>query len=361
MSLAQKIVDEPDKKIEAVHAALVAINPSATPFRLDALEGLRSIRDAHGRFGIAGAKLAFEVERARESLRVLDPTDKFTVMGKLGLAVTPFSAISGAVKSVQQYGLAKEAAVEYLETRTDEARAKVIGTTAKLSATVVGTGLSSAESYVTGRKLLVTYLAAKKAFEAAAPLADRRIARTAGWAAAKHLLENGGRPTAEVLRALRVKAFDLGLSSKAIGDTLRGASVSSVERAVHASVAAKSSKLGINLAQGLGQATRPAARATLDAAAEAAGRATVKAGIKNAAGLAAKGLARFAPGLNIALAGLDSAMMYSTLKDPKASNTRKVASVVTMLGAWVSATNVPLVSQAGALVSMVSAFVGAFF
>ena len=225
----------------------------------------------------------------------------------------------------------------------------------------MGTGLSSAESYITGRKLLVTYLAAKKAFQAAAPLADTRIARTAGWAAAKHLLENGGRPTAEVLTVLRAKAFSFGLSDKIIGQTLRGASVASVERAVHASVAAKAAKLGIPLAQGLGQVSRPAARTALNTAAEAAGRATVSAGIESASGIAAKGLARFAPGINVALAVLDTAQMYSTLKDPKASATRKVASAVTVAGAWVSATNIPLVSQAGALVSMVSAFVGAFF
>jgi len=76
---------------------------------------------------------------------------------------------------------------------------------------------------------------------------------------------------------------------------------------------------------------------------------------------AARAAGRFAPGLNVAIAVADTAAAASTLADPNASVGRRVTSSVTALGSVAAATNIPLVSQAGAVVSTASSFVGAFF
>ena len=71
--------------------------------------------------------------------------------------------------------------------------------------------------------------------------------------------------------------------------------------------------------------------------------------------------ARFAPGVNIAMAAIDTGIAVATLADPKASTGSKVTSCITAAGSIVAATNIPVVSQIGAGVSIVSSFVGGFF
>ncbi|NVJ25809.1 MULTISPECIES: hypothetical protein [Myxococcus] len=75
----------------------------------------------------------------------------------------------------------------------------------------------------------------------------------------------------------------------------------------------------------------------------------------------ARAAGRFAPGLNVAIAAADTAAAASTLADPNASVGRRVTASVTALGSVAAATNIPLVSQTGAVVSTASSFVGAFF
>ena len=87
----------------------------------------------------------------------------------------------------------------------------------------------------------------------------------------------------------------------------------------------------------------------------------IKAGAKSAAGTLAKTAGRFAPGANIAIAAADTAKAVSTLRDPEASTGKKVTAGITALGSIAAATNIPVVSQAGAAVSAVSDFVGGFF
>ncbi len=89
------------------------------------------------------------------------------------------------------------------------------------------------------------------------------------------------------------------------------------------------------------------------------------AAVAKGAGLAAKGAGtlaklagRFAPGVNIALAGLDVATAAATWADPKASIASKVTSGITALGSIASATNIPIVSQVGAAVSVASTVAG---
>jgi hypothetical protein len=77
------------------------------------------------------------------------------------------------------------------------------------------------------------------------------------------------------------------------------------------------------------------------------------------AGTLAKLAGRFAPGVNIALAGLDVATAVATWANPKASIAAKVTSGISALGSIAAATNIPIVSQVGAAVSVAATVTGA--
>lgn len=110
------------------------------------------------------------------------------------------------------------------------------------------------------------------------------------------------------------------------------------------------------LAEGLGVASRGAARELIPDLAKGGLNAAKGAGASTLGKMAG----RFAPGMNIAIAGLDTANFVSTLNDDKASTGKKVASGITALGSIAAATNIPVVSQIGAGVSALSGFIGNF-
>ena len=89
-----------------------------------------------------------------------------------------------------------------------------------------------------------------------------------------------------------------------------------------------------------------------------AAEAAAKLGAKGA-GTAAKAAGRFAPGLNVGIAAIDTAIAAKTIADPKASVASKVTSGITAAGSIVAATNIPIVSQVGAAVSTASTVAGA--
>ncbi|MEZ4318807.1 MAG: hypothetical protein R3F61_14935 [Myxococcota bacterium] len=97
--------------------------------------------------------------------------------------------------------------------------------------------------------------------------------------------------------------------------------------------------------------------------AKVGGRELLEAGGKTAAKTGMKALgkagARFVPGMNVALAGLDAKHAWDTLRDPNASMSDKFTSSITAVGSGLAATNIPIVSQIGAGVSTVSSLVEA--
>jgi hypothetical protein len=101
-------------------------------------------------------------------------------------------------------------------------------------------------------------------------------------------------------------------------------------------------------AKGVATALKTAETATKAAGAAAKG-----------AGTAAKLAGRFAPGVNVGIAALDVGIAIKTITDPKASIASKVTSGITALGSVAAATNIPIVSQVGAAVSIASTAVGA--
>lgn len=190
----------------------------------------------------------------------------------------------------------------------------------------------SLESYSLGANHLghrVAGQAGREAFRQAAPNASKQMIKAAGSQAAK-----------EAMKDTAAKAARRSVTSAATG-VAKGP--------------------GRTLAQGVGATGRTAAKKLLREGGEAAAKSASKAVAKSALKSGAKAAGRFVPGVNIAIAGLDTAAAAATLADPKASTGKKVTSCITAVGSIAAATNIPVVSQAGAVVSTVSSFVGSFF
>ncbi len=73
-----------------------------------------------------------------------------------------------------------------------------------------------------------------------------------------------------------------------------------------------------------------------------------------AAKTAGKGLGRFAPGVNIAIAAYDTVHAAQVWRDPNSTGWQKGMASVTAVGSILAATNIPIVSQIGAAVSIVT-------
>ncbi|WNG14165.1 hypothetical protein F0U63_05440 [Cystobacter fuscus] len=80
--------------------------------------------------------------------------------------------------------------------------------------------------------------------------------------------------------------------------------------------------------------------------------------LKGGTGALAKAAGRFAPGLNIAVAGMDIANAAKTFKDPNATMGQKVTAGITAGGSALAATNIPVLSQVGAAVSTAASLAG---
>lgn len=91
--------------------------------------------------------------------------------------------------------------------------------------------------------------------------------------------------------------------------------------------------------QGAGNLARPLTRVV-----GTAGRAAI--------GTVGKAAGRFVPGVNVAIAAADTYTAARTLANPRASTWNKARTSVTALGSIVAATNIPVVSQIGAAISI---------
>jgi hypothetical protein len=244
-----------------------------------------------------------------------------SVAGLAGAALALPGGVSNAISSIETAWRTGE--------KDDIARASGNST----GALSTGTRLAKhgLETYSMGTKAVAGHLARRagsQAFRQAAPGASKVVVKAAAKQAAKTAL-------AEATE----KAARKGVTAAA-------------------TAAAKNSG---TLARGAGAVGRGAAKTLLREGGEAAAKAAGKAVAKGALKTGAKAAGRFVPGLNIAIAGLDTATAVATLADSKASTGKKVTSVITAAGSIVAATNIPVVSQVGAAVSTVSSFIGSFF
>jgi len=153
---------------------------------------------------------------------------------------------------------------------------------------------------------------------------------------------------------------------KMAADAFRDLGFESKAAKIEAGLAAKSTDLlkGADLLKG-GSLVEEGAKVATKAAEEllpTAGKVGAEAGLKLAgeagASTLAKAAGRFAPGVNIAIAGLDVATAAAAWANPNASIANKVTSTITAAGSIVAATDIPIVSQIGAAVSIGSSVVG---
>ncbi|EPX61726.1 hypothetical protein D187_010345 [Cystobacter fuscus DSM 2262] len=262
---------------------------------------------------------------AEKATNPKDTLNKLGVAKKLSGAV---GTVTNAVKLPGQVGTAIKDVRDALRSGSAEQRDKAIGSVATAAKTAINTVKGGLELTRDVQKFGGAYRAASQAFRTAAPNATGKAVRAAATTAARHAFQ--------------------------------GATEGVARRGVQEAVK-KVAQNGTSIANTMGAATRAAGRTLAREGAEAAGKAAVQAGVRAAAGPVAKAAGRFVPGANVAIAALDVASAYSTVKDPKASTTKKVTSVITAVGSVAAATNIPVVSQVGAAVSTVSSFVGGLF
>ncbi|RJS24084.1 hypothetical protein DRW03_10790 [Corallococcus sp. H22C18031201] len=261
--------------------------------------------------------------------KATDPKTKLDLKGKLGIAGGVFGTITSAAKLPKQIGTAASDIRNAVRSGSRQDWDKAVGSVAAAGKGVVSTVKGGLDIARDAHKFGSAYKAASGAFKAAVPGAGPKLARAAARAAAKGAFEGAGRTA------------------------MRAGVRAAVDGAVRAG--------GTAVRTAAGTATRAAARAALNEGGKAAARAATTAAARAAAGPLAKAAGRFAPGANVAIAAFDVASAYSTVRDPKASTTKKVTSVITAVGSVAAATNIPVVSQVGAAVSAVSSFVGGLF
>lgn len=93
-------------------------------------------------------------------------------------------------------------------------------------------------------------------------------------------------------------------------------------------------------------------KAVAKATAVVGGKVAAKTAAKTGAAVAGKAAGRFVPGANVAIAAYDVYKAAKTLSDPKASGWKKGTAVATAAFSVVAATNIPVVSQVAAGLSV---------
>ncbi|WNG28523.1 hypothetical protein F0U62_34370 [Cystobacter fuscus] len=85
------------------------------------------------------------------------------------------------------------------------------------------------------------------------------------------------------------------------------------------------------------------------------GNASMLAGLlQGGSGALAKAAGRLAPGLNLAMAGMDAAHAANTFMNSNATLGQKLNSGITAMGSIAAATNIPVLAQAGATAAAIS-------
>lgn len=256
-------------------------------------------------------------------------TQKLTT--KLGVLKKAGGVAGDAVKLAKLPGTVGTAVKDVrtaARTRSAEDRSKAVDSSVKASKDLLTGTKTVLETTRDGKKIISTYRESTRAFRQSAPNASKALVRKVGIAATR----------------------------SAVSSTTAGP----VKQAVRASIDKATAKSG-SLKVATGTANRAAARAAVSAGEKAAVKTAVKTVAKSGASTLARAAGRFAPGVNVAIAGYDVYQAQKDVRDPNASTGKKITSVITAAGSVVSATNIPVVSQIGAGVSTVSSLVGGFF
>lgn len=248
----------------------------------------------------------------------------------------PLGVVGNVAKTIKGVGTS----INDIRTAIRTGSAHDISTAAQSTLGTVRSGLSTVQSGFQAwgaRQAHNAYTAATAAFRSAAPGAATNVAEAAARSATRSSFLH------------------------ATGSTFEAAT-RQVARAGAREAAEAAARAGGTLAHAVaGSGSRAAARAAISAGSNAAVHAAAEVGARAAASTVGRAAARFAPGVNVAMAAIDTGVAVATLADPNASTGKKITSVITAAGSIAAATNIPVVSQIGAGVSAVSSFVSAFF
>ncbi|WPB80559.1 hypothetical protein KYC5002_15625 [Archangium violaceum] len=218
-------------------------------------------------------------------------------------------------------------------------------------------GLDVAAMIQSGKEFKNLKGAAQAALGASGPVADNIASKVA-----ESVLSGNPLRDIDVLGEL-AKSKGTGASigttlKQGAADALRAVGGEKLAGKLEGGVAKAGQQAAASGAHGLKDAAKNAFK-TGDAVVDAAkgAEAAAKLGAKGAS-TAAKAAGRFAPGVNIGIAALDTAMAAKTIADPNASIASKVTSGITAAGSIAAATNIPIVSQVGAAISTASSVAG---
>ncbi|WP_395811743.1 hypothetical protein [Archangium minus] len=183
---------------------------------------------------------------------------------------------------------------------------------------------------------------------------NKAVGSTASFASLTTNVVKGGVETVQQFRAFREM-------KKGTLDAIRAHAPDADPKAANKTARAAANRYLGKSAKVTQSALKHTIKGAGDDAIKSAAQPIAKAALKSGATAAAKAGGRFVPGANVAIAAMDGVAMASTLADKNATVGKKVCSVITFAGSVAAATNIPIVSQAGAVVSTVSSVVGGLF
>jgi hypothetical protein len=320
--------------------------------------------------------------KAREELvdEAKNPSAPLDLIHKLKIGAGAFQAVSGLTRLPADAKGVWEAAKTLMpgSEKTGGAAADVRHEGLRDMKDMAWTGQATFDTALTGQKLVSTYKAAGAAFTEAVPGASKEVVRAAQRSAVKEAFKSGAKEAVkdETVEAAKKTVGDAAVkaSEKSAAKTAEKTTAKAVEKATEKGVE-KAAEKGVEKAavKGVEKATAEAAtkavvktgeKAIAEAAVREGGEVAAKAALKATAHAAestlAKAAGRFAPGVNVAIAAIDVADAVNTLRNPDAGTGKKVCSCITAVGSIAAATNIPVVSQIGAGVSIVGSFIGAF-
>lgn len=176
---------------------------------------------------------------------------------------------------------------------------------------------------------------------------------TAAYRAADAALRNAAPGMAPSVRRAATRAATLSAFTGATPRTISQATRAAADRAI--------ARSGSSVSRATGAASRTLGRQVLSRSVTAASRAAAPAVARAATSTIARSAGRLVPGVNVAMAALDTAQFVSDMRNPNASTGTRITSGITALGSIAAATNIPVVSQVGAGVAALSSFASGFF
>jgi hypothetical protein len=258
---------------------------------------------------------------------------------------------TGIKDTIQKTGKAADSIGKAMDNATTENVANAVGDTSSAVKEAAQTASGIKQTADKFKEVANVNKAAKEAAEEMAKKVGPEVAEAARKSAVKDAIGGAGRKTT---REAAGKAAQK--TAKKVGDKAAQKGARVAGKAIGDAAHAASKKAATEVAE---KAAKEVAEKVAKEAAEAGVKAAAKAGAKAGAKALAKAGGRFVPGMNVAIAVADGAKagasVAKAIDNPSAENIKNAAfDGITALGSAAAATNIPVVSQVGAAVSVVS-------